>query len=344
MKYNKLGTTDEEVSVICLGTMTWGEQNTEDEGHEQMSYALDQGVNFFDTAELYPVPSRAGTLSRTEEIIGTWFEKTGNRDKVFLATKIAGPGPYTAHIREASEYSSQNIIDAVDGSLKRLQTDMIDLYQIHWPARATNFFGKRGYYHSEGWSENFGMILETLQEIIKSGKVRHIGISNETPWGFMTYLKHSAAKGLPRVMTVQNPYSLLNRTYEVGMAEMSIREKAGLLAYSPMAFGRLSGKYLEGKDNPASRLNKFDRMSRYNSENSIKATQKYYDIAQENGWSLAQMSLAWVNQQKFVTSNIIGATSIEQLKENISSIDIEIPKEVVKKINAVQEIYPDPAP
>ncbi len=344
MKYNKLGTTDEEVSVICLGTMTWGEQNTEDEGHEQMSYALDQGVNFFDTAELYPVPSRAGTLSRTEEIIGTWFEKTGNRDKVFLATKIAGPGPYTAHIREASEYSSQNIIDAVDGSLKRLQTDMIDLYQIHWPARATNFFGKRGYYHSEGWSENFGMILETLQEIIKSGKVRHIGISNETPWGFMTYLKHSAAKGLPRVMTVQNPYSLLNRTYEVGMAEMSIREKAGLLAYSPMAFGRLSGKYLEGKDNPASRLNKFDRMSRYNSENSIKATQKYYDIAKENGWSLAQMSLAWVNQQKFVTSNIIGATSIEQLKENISSIDIEIPKEVVKKINAVQEIYPDPAP
>lgn len=344
MKYNKLGTTDEEVSVICLGTMTWGEQNTEDEGHEQMSYALEQGVNFFDTAELYPVPSRAGTLSRTEEIIGTWFEKTGNRDKIFLATKIAGPGPYTAHIREASEYSSQNIIDAVDGSLKRLQTDMIDLYQIHWPARATNFFGKRGYYHSEGWEENFGMILETLQEIIKSGKVRHIGISNETPWGFMTYLKHSAAKGLPRVMTVQNPYSLLNRTYEVGMAEMSIREKAGLLAYSPMAFGRLSGKYLEGKDNPSSRLNKFDRMSRYNSENSISATQKYYDIAKENGWSLAQMSLAWVNQQKFVTSNIIGATSIAQLKENISSIDIVIPKEVVKKINAVQEIYPDPAP
>jgi len=344
MKYRKLGTTEEEVSVICLGTMTWGEQNSEAEGHEQMSYALDQGVNFFDTAELYAVPARAETSGKTEEIIGTWFKKTGNRDKVFLASKIAGPGPYTEHIRKSSEYSPQSIREAVDGSLKRLQTDRIDLYQIHWPARATNFFGKRGYYHHDGWEDNFGMILETLQEIIKSGKVRYIGISNETPWGFMTYLKHSAAKGLPRIVSVQNPYSLLNRLYEVGMAEMSIREKAGLLAYSPMAFGRLSGKYIEGKDDANSRINKFSRMSRYNSANSLSATQKYYDIAKENGWSLAQMSLAWVNQQKFLTSNIIGASSLDQLKENIKSIDIEIPKEVVKKINAVHEEHPDPAP
>jgi len=344
MKYRKLGTTQEEVSVICLGTMTWGNQNTEAEGHDQMSYALEQGVNFFDTAELYAVPASAETSGKTEEIMGTWFKKTGNRDKVFLASKIAGPGPYTSHIREATDYSPQGLHDAVDGSLKRMQTDMIDLYQIHWPARATNFFGKRGYHHHEGWEDNFGMILETLQEIIKSGKIRYIGISNETPWGFMTYLKHSAAKGLPRIMSVQNPYSLLNRLYEVGMAEMSIREKAGLLAYSPMAFGRLSGKYIEGKDTPSSRINQYSRMSRYNSENSLSATQQYYDIAKANGWSLAQMSLAWVNQQKFVTSNIVGASSVKQLEENINSIDIEIPKEVVKQINAVQEVYPDPAP
>lgn len=344
MKYRKLGTTEEEVSVVCLGTMTWGEQNTEAEGHEQMSYAIDHGVNFFDTAELYPVPSRAGTLSRTEEIIGTWFKQSGNRDKVFLATKIAGPGPYTAHIREASDYPAENIISAVDGSLKRLQTDVIDLYQIHWPARPTNFFGKRGYYHRDGWEDNIKSILETLQGIVKSGKVRHIGISNETPWGMMSYLKFSAALGLPRVVTMQNPYSLLNRTYEVGLAEMSIREKVGLIAYSPMAFGRLSGKYIDNTDKPSDRINQFSRMSRYSSQNSIAATQKYYDIAKENGWSLAQMSLAWVHQQSFVTSTIIGATSIAQLKENIESIDLEIPKEVVKKINAVNEEIPNPAP
>lgn len=344
MKYRKLGTTDEEVSVICLGTMTWGEQNTEAEGHEQMSYAIDQGVNFFDTAELYPVPARAETQGRTEAAIGTWFKKTGNRDKVFLATKIAGPGPYTAHIRETSDYAPEGLREAVEGSLRRLQTDVIDLYQIHWPARSTNFFGKRGYYHQDGWEDNVQMILETLQELIKAGKIRHIGISNETPWGMMTYLKYSAAIGLPRVMTIQNPYSLLNRTFEVGLAEMAIREKTGLIAYSPMAFGRLSGKYLEGKDKPSDRINQFSRMSRYSTQNCLDATQKYYDIAKENGWSLAQMSLAWVNQQAFITSNIIGATTVEQLKENIDSINLEIPKEVIKKINAVQAEIPNPAP
>jgi len=344
MKYRKLGTTDEEVSAICLGTMTWGEQNTEAEGHEQMSFALEQGINFFDTAELYPVPSRAGTLSRTEEIIGTWFKSTGNRDKVFLASKIAGPGPYTAHIREATDYPPQNIIDAVEGSLRRLQTEVIDLYQIHWPARPTNFFGKRGYHHRDGWEDNIKSILETLQQIIKSGKVRHIGISNETPWGMMTYLKYAAALGLPRIVSTQNPYSLLNRTFEVGLAEMSIREKTGLLAYSPMAFGRLSGKYIENRDKPSDRINKFSRMSRYSSNNSMQATLRYYDIAKDNGWSLAQMSLAWVNQQPFITSNIIGATNLDQLKENIESIKLEIPKEIIKKINAVHEDIPNPAP
>jgi len=344
MKYRKLGTTEEEVSVICLGTMTWGNQNTAAEGHAQMSYAIDHGVNFFDTAELYAVPASPETSGKTETIMGTWFKETGNRDKVFLASKIAGPGPYTKHIREASDYSPESLTEAVEGSLKRMQTDMIDLYQIHWPARSTNFFGKRGYYHRDGWEDNIGMILETLQEIIKSGKVRYIGISNETPWGMMTYLKHSAAKGLPRIMSNQNPYSLLNRTYEIGLAEMSIREKVGLLAYSPMAFGRLSGKYIDGTDTPRSRINLQNSMGRYNSENSIAATQKYYDIAKANGWSLAQMSLAWVNQQRFVTSNIIGATSVDQLKENIESIDLEIPKEVIKEINAVHESIPNPAP
>ena len=344
MKYRKLGTTDIDVSVICLGTMTYGEQNTEKEAHEQLSYAVDNGINFIDTAEMYAVPSRPETQGLTEQYIGTWLANRKKRDDLIIATKIAGPGPYTKHIREASDYSKENIAEAVDGSLKRLQTDYIDLYQLHWPARKTNFFGVRGYHKSDQWEDNFLDNLEGLQAQIAAGKIRHIGISNETPWGLMNYLRLAEKHNLPKPVTVQNPYSLLNRTYEVGMAEMSIREAVGLIAYSPMAFGRLSGKYNEARDKPEDRINQFDRMSRYNSSQCLDATQQYYEIAKSYDMTLAQMSLAWVNQQEFVTADIIGATSIEQLKENISSIDITLSKECVKEINKVQASIPNPAP
>lgn len=345
MIYNKLGNTDLDVSVICLGTMTWGNQNSEAEGHEQMDYAFDHEVNFWDTAELYAVPASPETSFKTETIMGTWFAKNpAKRDKVILASKIAGPGPYTKHIREATDYSKQNIHEAVEGSLKRMQTDYIDLYQLHWPARATNFFGKRGYYHREGWEDSFLDRIEALSDLIKQGKIRHWGISNETPWGLMNYLRLADKHGLPKVVSVQNPYNLLNRTYEVGMAEMSIREHVGLLAYSPMGFGLLSGKYHKGLDKPGDRINHFDGMKRYSSEHCHLATKQYLGIAEKYNLSLAQMSLAFVNQQKFVTSTIIGATNLDQLKENIGSADVILSKEIIKEINAIQDLVPNPAP
>ena len=344
MEFRKLGTTDIDVSVICLGTMTWGEQNTEGEAHEQLSFAVDQGINFIDTAELYPVPARGETHGRTEAYIGTWLNQRGKRDDLILASKICGPGPYTKHIREDNDYSARSIEEALNKSLKRLQTDYLDLYQIHWPARATNFFGSRGYYHREGWENNIQEILEGLEKVIKAGKVRYVGISNETPWGMMEYLKNSAARGLPRIQSVQNPYNLLNRTYEVGLAEMSIREKAGLLAYSPMAFGFLSGKYHKGMDQPKDRINQFSSMARYKSDQCHLATAKYLEIAEKYDLSLAQMSLAWVNQQKFLTANIIGATSMEQLKENIDSIHVKLDKQIIKEINSIHSAIPNPAP
>lgn len=344
MKYNKLGNTDIDVSVICLGTMTWGEQNTEVEAREQLDFALDHGVNFIDTAELYPVPANPETYAFTETYIGNWIAARKNRDKYVLASKIAGPGAYTAHIRDIKNYDPKSFKDAIEGSLKRLKTDYIDLYQIHWPERATNFFGQRGYTHQEGWEDNMKMRLEVLQGFIESGQIKYIGISNETPWGTMNYLKLSEQLGLPRIVSVQNPYSLLNRTYEGGMAEVSIRESAGLLAYSPLAFGRLTDKYIDGTDNPQSRLNKYKHFARYNNESCLSATKQYYDIAQSIGLSLAQFSLAWINQQTFLTSNIIGATSLSQLKENVSSADIVLDKETVDRINKVQEQFPNPAP
>ena len=344
MEYRKLGVTDINVSVICLGTMTYGEQNTEAEAHEQLDFAVSQGVNFIDTAELYPVPARGETSGRTEAHIGTWLKKRGKRDDLVIATKIAGPGPYTAHIRETPDYTKQSIAEAVDMSLTKLQTDYIDLYQIHWPARKTNFFGVRGYHKKDRWENNFLTILQGLQEQVAAGKIRYIGISNETPWGFMEYLKLHAVHGLPRVMTVQNPYNLLNRTYETGMSEMSIREKAGLIAYSPMAFGMLSGKYHKNLDVPRDRINKFKTMDRYSTEQCHSATQQYIDIAEKYGMSPAQMSLAWINQQEFVTANIIGATKMDQLKENIGSINHKLSKECIEEINAVHKSIPNPAP
>lgn len=345
MKYTTLPHTDIKVSKICLGTMTWGNQNTEAEGHEQMDYALSQGVNFFDTAELYPVPATANTYAETERIIGNWFQKSGNRDKIVLATKIAGPGDYTAHIR-TNGFSSAALKSAVNDSLKRLKTDYIDLYQLHWPERSTNTFGVRDYTHNsnEKWDDNFKEILMTLEGIIKEGKIRHIGISNEKAWGTMRYLEESKRHGLPRAITIQNAYSLLNRVFEGDMAEIAIRENIGLLAYSPMAFGVLSGKYVKGNASDDARLKLFPRFSRYSSEQSTKATKLYLQLANDNGISLAQMALAFVTQQPFITSNIIGATNLNQLKENIASADLNLESHLLKSINQIHKIIPNPAP
>lgn len=345
MKYTNLPNTDIRVSKICLGTMTWGNQNTEAEGHEQMDYALAQGVNFFDTAELYPVPATAETYAETERIIGNWFHKSGNRDKVVLATKIAGPGEYTAHIR-TNGFSPEALKEAVNKSLNRLKTDYIDLYQLHWPERQTNTFGVRDYEHKESdkWEDNFNEILHTLDEIIKEGKIRQVGISNEKAWGAMRYLEESKVNNLPRMITIQNAYSLLNRVFEGDMAEIALRENIGLLAYSPMAFGVLSGKYIKGTASQNARLKLFPRFSRYSNEQATKATEEYLKIAAENNVSLAQMSLAFVTQQPFVTSNIIGATSMDQLKENIGSIHVNLNKEILESIGEIHKMIPNPAP
>lgn len=345
MKYTTLPHSDVRVSKICLGTMTWGNQNTAAEGFEQMDYALDQGVNFFDTAELYPVPANAETYADTERIMGDWFAARKNRDKVVLATKIAGPGSYTAHIR-ASGFTPNSIREALEGSLQRLKTDYIDLFQLHWPERSTNFFGNRDYSPNldEQWEENFEQILETLDGLIQDGKIRHIGLSNETPWGAMKYLALCQFKNLPRMKTIQNPYSLLNRTFEVGNAEVSHREQLGLLAYSPMAFGVLSGKYRGGKLPEKSRLKLFPRMARYNSEKSLEATEAYAEIAERHKLSLATLSLAFVTDRPFVTSNIIGATTMAQLKENIASSAVSLSEEILDEINAVHSRIPNPAP
>lgn len=345
MKYTNLPNTIIKVSKICLGTMTWGNQNTEAEGHAQMDLAFEKGVNFFDTAELYPVPAEAKTSGRTSEIIGTWLKKTGNRDNIVLASKIAGNGDYTAHIRTTG-FSPSAIKEAVEKELKRLQTDYIDLYQLHWPERQTNTFGVRDYKHdvNDSWKDNFNEILQTLEGIIKEGKIRHVGISNEKAWGTMRYLEESNKHDLPRMISIQNAYSLLNRVFEGDMAEIAIRENIKLLAYSPMAFGVLSGKYIKGTAAENARLNLFPRFSRYSSEQATQATKEYLQLAEENNMSLAQMSLAFVTQQPFVLSNIIGATTLQQLEENIDSINIDLDDNLLAKINEIHARIPNPSP
>ncbi|MEN8885354.1 MAG: aldo/keto reductase [Winogradskyella sp.] len=345
MKYTTLPHTDINVSKICLGTMTWGNQNTQDEGFAQMDLALEKGVNFFDVAELYPVPATAETYAETERIIGNWFTKTGNRDKVVLATKIAGPGDYTAHIRTTG-FSKDALNDAVNNSLKRLQTDYIDLYQLHWPERQTNTFGVRDYKHNpnDKWQDNFNEVLHNLDALVKSGKIRQVGISNEKAWGTMRYLEESRAHNLPRAITIQNAYSLLNRVFEGDMAEVALREQIGLLAYSPMAFGVLSGKYIKGTAADNARLKLFPRFARYSGDQATEATKRYLKIAEDHNMTLAQMSLAFVNERPFITSNIIGATNLKQLEENIDSIEISLSKDVLKAIEAVHAEIPNPAP
>ncbi|KAA3641605.1 MAG: NADP(H)-dependent aldo-keto reductase [Bacteroidetes bacterium] len=346
MEYTKLGKTDLEVSKICLGTMTFGEQNSEKEGHEQLDYALEQGVNILDTAEMYSVPGRKETQGSTERIIGTWLQQRKNRDKVILATKVTGPSAGLAYIRKPLNFSREQINTAIEGSLKRLQTDYIDIYQLHWPERNNNRFGQRGFKFDpdEVWEDNLHEVLQSMHELVESGKVRYFGVSNETPWGLMRFLQLAEEHGLSRAISIQNPYSMLNRTFETGLAEISMREQVSLLAYSPMGFGLLSGKYHNGMADESSRLNRFDQMTRYNSSQAFEATRRYLAIAEKYGLSLAQMALAFINGQPFLGTNIIGASTLEQLKENIGSINVKLTGEMLEEIEEVHEAIPNPAP
>lgn len=346
MQYNILPQIDEKVSRICLGTMTWGQQNNESEGHAQMDLALAEGVNFWDCAEMYPSPPDKDKQGETERIIGTWFAKTKQRDKVILASKMSP----MSFLRDGnSRYNAKQISEAIDGNLKRLQTDYIDVYQLHWPERQSNFFGQRGY-DSEMSAQSLDDLtpfLETIQALndeIKKGRIRAYGLSNDTAWGLMRYLWEADKNGLIAPITVQNPYSLLNRLYEVGMAEIAHRENVGLLAYSPLAFGVLSGKYLGGKKPAGARLTMYDRFQRYTNEQALAATEQYAKIASDAGLDMAQMALAFVNSRPFVTSNIIGATSIEQLKSNIDSVNLTLSDDVLAAIEAVHTQQPNPSP
>ena len=342
MKYRKLGDTNLNVSLICLGTMSFGEQNTEKDAHEQLTFALDHGVNFIDTAEMYAIPPKESTQGLTEKYIGSWVKKNLSRDKYIIATKVAGPG--MEYIRGGTNLSKEHVTQAIDASLKRLNTDYIDLYQVHWPERKSNYFGQLGYTQSEDIGIAIEETLSALHDAIKAGKIRHVGISNETPWGVHEYLKLSESKSLPKIQTIQNPYSLLNRIYEVGLAEMSYRENIGLLAYSPLGFGVLTGKYLNAMPDK-SRLGLFGEwFTRYSNEKCHEATSKYSTIAEKYNISLCQMALAFVNTRPFVTSNIIGATTIEQLKENIESVDVSLSDEIIEEINNVHADIPNPAP
>lgn len=344
MKYTKLPNTDLEVSKICLGSMTWGQQNTEAEGHEQIEYSLDHGVNFIDTAEMYSVPAKPETQGSSEKIIGSWLKKTGRREEVVLASKVAGPAEMVSHIRPDLGFHKKAIEEAIHNSLERLQTDYIDLYQLHWPERNTNFFGQLGYEHEhdEEWKDNFREILENLKHFVLQGKIRYIGLSNETPYGLMRFLEESK-NDLPRVVTVQNPYNLLNRKDEIGLTEICLREKVGLLPYSPLGMGTLTGKHLNGIQKN-SRLDLFPQYKRYSNKEAVEATRKYKELADRHGLSLTHLALAFVNQQPFVSSNIIGATSMDQLRENIDSIDVKLSEEILKEIDEIHNSIPNPAP
>ena len=344
MNYKKLGNTDINVSTICLGTMTWGEQNTQSEAFEQMNYSLENGVNFWDTAELYAVPPKAETYGHTETIIGNWFEETKKRKDVILASKVGGPSRKYMRNGENS-FTGKNLEDALHGSLKRLKTDYIDLYQLHWPERNVNNFGKLGYEHKENDWNKFEDVLENLKKFIEQGKIRYVGLSNETPWGVMNYLQLAKDKDLPRMMAIQNPYSLLNRSYEVGLAEVSIRENIGCLAYSPLASGYLSGKYRNKQFPKGSRMEReFDFWTRYRKPNMENAVEDYYKISQKYDLDMSQMSIKFCEVQDFMTSVIIGATTMEQLKTNVESVKVNLDSEVIKEINNVQKKYPNPCP
>ncbi len=346
MKYRKLGRTDLDVSVICLGTMTWGSQNSEAEAHEQLDYALDQGVNFIDTAEMYPTtPGAVETRGRTEDYIGSWIEKT-RRDRYILATKVAGPS-FNGPLRGGNNHlDRRNIEEAIDNSLRRLKTDYIDLYQLHWPDRTVAKFGKRGYQQIEDAADVVSIeeTLGVLADLVKAGKIRQFGVSNETPWGVSEFLRLSREKDVPRVASIQNAYNLLNRVYEGGLSEFSLREDVSLLAYSPLAGGHLSGKYLGGQIPAGSRGAVATNFARYLVPQQPTASARYVAIARAFGLDPVQLALAFVNDRPFVTSNIIGATSLDQLKTDIASIDLTLSDEILAAIETVQREYPDPCP
>jgi aryl-alcohol dehydrogenase-like predicted oxidoreductase len=350
MEYRRLGDSDVQVSLIGLGTMTWGEQNTEQEAHAQIDYALDHGVNLIDTAEMYPVPPRAETQGSTERYIGTWLaQHRSAREKIVLATKIAGPArqPHNPrHIRGAgNQFDRQNLTEALNDSLKRLQTDYVDLYQLHWPDRSTMTFGRPAYpWVDDAYTVPIEETLSVLAEFVKAGKVRHVGVSNETPWGVAQFLRAAEKLGLPRIVSIQNPYSLVNRTYEVGLSEYAHRDNIGLLAYSPLAFGWLTGKYEGGARPAGARISLFERFQRYSKPQAVQAITRYVELAKRHGLSPAQFALAFVNSRPFVTSNLIGATSLDQLKENIASVEVKLSPEVLAEIDALHELQPNPAP
>ena len=346
MEYRTLGDTGLRVSQICLGTMTFGEQNSEAEAHDQLDLAVERGVNFIDTAELYPVPPRGETQGLTEQYIGSWLKRRGRRDEVVIATKVCGPTDWVPHIRDGqARLDRRNIATALEGSLRRLGTDYVDLYQVYWPERKTNYFGRLGYEHQE--EESVTPIEETLEvlgDLVREGKVRAIGISNETAWGTMRYLAAAERSGLPRIVSIQNPYSLLNRTFEIGLAEIAIRERVGLLAYSPLGFGVLSGKYLEGRRPAGARLTRWERFDRYSNPQGVAATRQYVELARRHALDPAQMALAFVNSRPFLTSNIVGATTLEQLESNLASTELELKEDLLEEIEAIHTRHPNPCP
>jgi aryl-alcohol dehydrogenase-like predicted oxidoreductase len=345
MKYRPLGRTGIDVSLIGLGTMTWGEQNTEAEAFEQLDYALEQGVNLIDAAEMYPVPPRQETQGLTETYIGRWLQARDCREQVVLATKVAGPAESMPWLRGGPQLVRDQMEAALQASLARLQTDYVDLYQVHWPARTTNFFGKLGYEHEpDEVATDIAETAAVLDGFVRDGRVRAIGISNETPWGLMQWLRAAEQGIAPRLVSIQNPYNLLNRSFESGLAEMAIREDVGLLAYSPLAFGMLSGKYLGGVQPEGARLSLFERFSRYSNPQGIAATEAYAALAREHGLTPAQLALAFINRQRFVTSNLVGATRLDQLSENIASIEIDLTDSICEAIEAIHAQYTYPCP
>tara|TARA_B100000809_G_scaffold266794_1_gene331655 strand:+ start:28723 stop:29760 length:1038 start_codon:yes stop_codon:yes gene_type:complete len=345
MKYTKIPNTEIEVSKLCLGTMTFGQQNTEQEAHEQLNYAAEKGINFIDTAEMYSIPSSQETQGNSERYVGSWL-KDQKREDLVVATKIAGPNPGLKYMRENMDFSKESIDFALERSLKNLQTDYIDVYQLHWPERGVNSFGILNYKHNpkEQWEDNFKEVIYNLDSLVQQGKIRHYGVSNETPWGTMRHIQESNQHNLSRVKTIQNPYSLLNRSFEIGISEVSLRENVGLLAYSPLGFGVLSGKYFNNQLPEKSRLKLFPNFNRFSNEQAIFLARKYSEMAKKHNLSLVELALAFVQEQSFLTSSIIGATTMEQLKENIATIDVRLTSELLQEIDLIHRLQPNPAP